>query len=83
MLVPTLKVKQPYLLEEILEMPLEKKYVHKMNIFLSKAYHFSIFIINAIYAPLKKSAIRNYKIQIPLLFPTPYFLGVTTLNGLV
>lgn len=41
------------------------------------------FIINAIYAPLKKSAIRNYKIQIPLLFPTPYFLGVTTLNDLV
>lgn len=31
----------------------------------------------------KKSAIRNYKIQIPLLFPTPYFLVVTTVNGLV
>ena len=31
----------------------------------------------------KKSAIRNYKIQIPLLFPTPYFLGVTTVDGLV
>ena len=42
MLVPTLKVKQPYLLEEILKMTLEKD-VHKMNIFLSKAYHFNIF----------------------------------------
>lgn len=27
--------------------------------------------------------IWNYKVLIPLLFPTPYFLGVTTVNGLV
>lgn len=72
MLVPTLKVKQPYLLEEILKMTLEKD-VHKMNIFLSKAYHFNIFHYKCNICSFKKISYKELYNTNSSTFPHPLF----------